>query len=394
LEENLPPVGSIAWQGHRVRILLNELLRAQSAKQKRSLEVELNPLLTEETMKDALLLHYLEQNPSSMDNLLSNRFRKWIQEQRGILWEWRDWTWQVPTVLSMGVLSLWVHHTAPVTTFQFGNYISSVSFSPDSKTFLVSNEVGDLGICNDAKWLQGVETQQPIVATCITNTNHSSLAAITEKGNLMTWQLDKGEAQHSDLAGRVTTALGSADMQKVLAGYYLDRDAKLWDVKTKRSILFKSHQDAVISVAFSADESLIMTGSRDSTAKLWQITGELLQTFKGQNAVIQSVAISPDKTKVLTGGNNGKAILWDIRGNILHRFENQEYDVIGVHFSPDGKSLLTLSGQTAKLWSLNGQLLRTFEGHYATVVKAAFAPDQSKILTGDDMGHLKLWQLK
>ncbi len=393
LEENLPPVGSIAWQGHRVRVLLNELLRTQSAKQKRHLEAELNPLLTEETMKDALLIHYLEQNPSSTDKLLSNRFRKWVQEKRGILWEWRDWTWQVPTILSMSVLSLWIHQTAPVTTFQFGNYISSLSFSPDSKAFLVSNEVGDLGVCNDAKWLQGVETQQPIVSTSIANMDNLTLAAMTEKGHVMTWQIDKSVAQHSELAGRITSAVWSADMQKMLAGYYLDHDAKLWDVKTHRSVSFKSHKDAVISVALSADQSLVVTGSRDSTAKLWQATGEILQTFQGQNAVIQSVAISPDKTMVLTGGNNGKAILWDIRGTILHRFENQEYDVIGVHFSPDGKSLLTLSGEMAKLWSLKGQLLRTFEGHYATVVKAAFAPDQSKMLTGDDRGRVKLWQL-
>jgi WD40 repeat protein len=89
------------------------------------------------------------------------------------------------------------------------------------------------------------------------------------------------------------------------------------------------HSADVTSVAFSADGTRVLTGSRDFTVKLWDTHGlmdtlagpqedrsgdadrfQVLLTLEEHTRQVTSVAFSPNGLDVLTAGLDGQAILW------------------------------------------------------------------------------------
>ena len=398
LETNLPPVGSLAWQGHRVQVVLNDLLRQSTNAERRKLELELDNLLEGEAVKDALVVHYLDGRNSLLDNMLSDKFRKFIQTKKSILWRWRDWTWQLPIVLLVLLLTLFIHYSEPVTTFNFDNNITALSFANDGKSFLTANQDGKIGICDDNRWIQSVETKYNIIdlTTSIIN-NEPIVSAVNNKGDLMLWNQLQGTSNYNPITTlkNINCAAISTDLKRLIVGYYTTNNAELWDIEKGTFISFLGHTDAITDVKISANQQFVMTASRDNTAKLWSIKGVLLETYIGHKSTVYSVDMSQDGSKILTASRDNTAKLWDAEsGDLIHTFEGHTTDVFDAHFSPDGQSIVTASGdKTAKLWSINGPLKRTFYGHQDYVRKAIFSPDNTHILTGDDAGKVKLWQL-
>lgn len=76
-----------------------------------------------------------------------------------------------------------------------------------------------------------------------------------------------------------------------------DRSLRLWDLKNGKTIRrFVGHDKDVLSVAFSADNRQIVSGSRDKSIKIWNILGECKYTIKenGHNDWVSCVRVSPN----------------------------------------------------------------------------------------------------
>jgi WD40 repeat protein len=396
LEDNMPPRGSLDWYGHRIQLILAELLQNPKKKEQRRLELELDNLLSSDMVKDAMVVQYLDTKKTPMDNVLTERFRKFTQVRKNILWRWRDWTWQTPSVLGVVLATLLVGYTEPVTTFSFGENITALTFAPDSKSFLAASGKGDISICDlQTQLMQGVKTKNNVIhINTANNATDLTIYGASTEGNIMQWQ-QTGNSVATVLAeGGIKTIAVLPNTQKILVGYYSDNTAKLFDLsQSDKPITIFQHNDALTDVCFSADGSFILTASRDNTAKLWSSEGTLIQTFRHKD-IVHSVDISPDGTKILTGSRDNSAKLWNRDGVLLQTLEGHDYDVLDVHFSPNGQMLLTASGdKTAKLWSIDGRLLRTLRGHLDYINTAAFSPDNKMAITGDSDGKVKVWTL-
>lgn len=401
LEENLPPLGSIAWDGHRVEIILNELLQNPDWRRRRRLELELERLIHGKEERDVMVVRYLEKRKGALEEALSGRFRSFVQEQQGIVWHWRPWAWQLPAFLLLALATLMTNYKEQAITFKFDQYITDVVFSPDSKSVMAAYGRGGLGVCTaEGKWVQGrTEKESKIIGLSVSTDGHT-IAAGTSAGQFDYWDVSGTSIYRSGGGSRLAKAVAfhPLDPFRVVVGYY-DNVAEVWNLRRKGEgpALSLPHASVVEVVAFSPDGQFVLTGSRDGAARLWNQQGILLRVLEGHSGPVYAVAVSPDGRYLLTGSRDHTARLWNLAdGRLAHTFDGHAYDVLDACFSPDGTKVLTGSRDyTAVLWSTaTGERLRTFRGHRNYVTSVAISPDGRHALTGDRDGRVVLWAME
>ncbi len=176
-------------------------------------------------------------------------------------------------------------------------------------------------------------------------------------------------------------------------------EMRLYQVADGKQLLTcKGHTDWVWSVTFSPDGHVLASGSSDQKVKLWDAsTGECLRTLQGHSDRIKSVAFSPDSRTLVSGSDDYTVKLWDVNsGQLLKTLHNHTNWVWSVVFSADGTMLASGSDDhTVKLWDVNtGQLLKTLRGHSYGVWTVVFSPNGTTLASGSDDNTVKLWDIR
>jgi len=160
------------------------------------------------------------------------------------------------------------------------------------------------------------------------------------------------------------------------------------------------HRSGIRSVAISADDHRIVTGSEDKTAKVWNAaTGQEIFTLGGQGESILAVAISSDGTRIVTCSGDETVTVWDAEtGSELRTFRGSHLRIGAAALSADGRRMVTVgdanTGQeaTVHLWDIDtGQLCLTLAGQTRSVTVVALSSDGKRIVTGDRDNTVKVW---
>jgi general transcriptional corepressor TUP1 len=147
---------------------------------------------------------------------------------------------------------------------------------------------------------------------------------------------------------------------------------QIWDIEKKRirSVLY-GHQQEVISLDFSLDGRLIVSGSWDKAARIWDMADGSSKVLAiddpdslNNDAGINSVAISPNGQLVAAGSLDTVVRIWDVgTGALVERLLGHRDSVYGVAFTPDGKGLVSGSlDKTLKYWDVSGLISGGPEG--------------------------------
>ncbi|MCX6328257.1 MAG: WD40 repeat domain-containing protein, partial [Bacteroidia bacterium] len=239
------------------------------------------------------------------------------------------------------------------------NWVFSVSFSPDEKTFISG------GLDSTLKY----------------------------------WDIETGKVlrTYTGHKDRIFGSCYSPDNKSFISGSW-DRTVKLWDIATGKEIkTFTGHEYRVNCVAFAPDGKSFISGSHDKSIKLWDVTtGNELKTFTGHDDDVWSLAYSPDGRSFISGSGDATIKLWDIAsGKELKTLVGHNGSIASLCFSSDGKTILSGStDKTLKLWDANNGLpLKTFAGHTGTVVGARFHPSGNFIMSFSDDKTLKYWDI-
>ena len=111
------------------------------------------------------------------------------------------------------------------------------------------------------------------------------------------------------------------------------------------------HSNTVDSVAISADNSTIVSGSRDNTIKVWDLeTGTWKRTLTGHSSDVWSLAISADNSTIVSGSLDDTIKVWDLETGTWKRIlTGHSSDVYSVAISPDNSTIVSGSRGTIPL---------------------------------------------
>jgi len=212
--------------------------------------------------------------------------------------------------------------------------------------------------------------------------------------------------------------------------------AQVEPARDARFVLNK-HTEAVKSLAFSADGSILATGSDDKSIILWNtktgeavttignnffpvkalqffsndelfaasgpdiklidLQGKILRTFPGKTAHIWSIDYNRPSGRI-TGGSYGKVIrVWDAAtGKEVMLLEGHEKSTLPVSFSLAGDRILSGSlDHTVRLWDADsGKELKKMEVHTDNIFSVAFHPGGRYAASASGDKTIRLWDLE
>jgi WD40 repeat protein len=244
---------------------------------------------------------------------------------------------------------------------------------------------------------------EPILSTLLA----SWRAAKTAENHRFVWlrslrppntPLDSPEQRvFSGHGNSVTSVAFSADDRRLASGSW-DCTVKIWDVVSGQQLLdFDEHTDRITSVAFSPDGNWIASGSRDKTVRIWDpFNGHVSLTLTGHTQAVTDVAFSPDGRRIASASNDHTIKVWDLSsGQEAFTLKGHTYFVTSVAFSADGNRIVSGSlDHTIKLWNArSGDQTHTLSGHRDGVERVAFSPDGKHIVSGSRDHTIKLWNL-
>jgi len=301
--------------------------------------------------------------------------------------------------------------------------VLSVSFSHDGKKLLTASydKTARLWDVELGRQIRELDGHSWWVWSAAFSQDEKMVVTASQDGSAIIWDLASGNklAQFLGHQGPVYSAAFSTDGSQVVSGGY-DKRVLVWrradvhkfnfnkvakgdEVEPARFRAFEGHGAPVRSVSFSADGSLVLSGSHDNTVKVWEVlTGRTLKTFRGHDSWVRSCAFSPDKRTVVSAGHDHRATLWNItdyeevrvlQGRILQGHQDA---VLSASFNRDGKSIVTASrDRSAKTWDfVTGDEIRSFEeGHAFLASNSAFFPDGKRLLTAAVDNTVRFWDV-
>ncbi len=286
-----------------------------------------------------------------------------------------------------GRMLLWDAGTGRLKQFvlRHAGAVWSLAFSPDSNTLAAATEGGYVYIY-DVSNPQRVERKHRLRAHSV----RAWSVAFSPDGRFLAsgggdtvirlWDYETGSIKKV-LQGHEEQVLSVAfSADNTLASSSADGTVRMWDVETKSSRILDGHTDWVFSVAFHPNGDILASTGKDMSVRLWDTTsGVPLNVLERHTRWGRDVAISRDGILASAGYDN-LIHLWDLGVRSDDAVDNDEGGATAQRqttvqllpnypnpFNPETwipYRLETASDVSLSIYDVSGRLVRTIDVGY------------------------------
>mmetsp|Transcript_10692 Transcript_10692/g.25730 ORF Transcript_10692/g.25730 Transcript_10692/m.25730 type:complete len:586 (-) Transcript_10692:1156-2913(-) len=324
-----------------------------------------------------------------------------------------------------------------LTCKQHKDHVLCTSWSPDGRYFASADKRGTLVVWDPHQKRKRVNKQNTTNKISSSEPIWTKSQAHKKYITALAWEplhLNKGMGE------RIATASK-------------DGTCKVWNVRTKQSLVTLSgHTDSIEAVKWGG-EGFLYTASRDRTIKVWtakdgDVLGKLVRTLKGHGHRINTLALSSDyvcrtgpydfapsgrpqqlfegdentireakyhaaleryrafrdqqegngeKERLVSGSDDYTLFLWHPTSekHPVKRLTGHQQAVNHIQFSPDGRYFASASfDKKIKLWNgFSGEYLKTLTGHVGAVYQVAWSSDSRYLVSASKDSTAKLWEI-
>jgi WD40 repeat protein/serine/threonine protein kinase len=182
--------------------------------------------------------------------------------------------------------------------------------------------------------------------------------------------------------------------------------------------LLDFHEGSVWSLAVSPDGETVASGGADGQIGLWSRTGTFLDWLRGHHGEVVSVAFSADGSKLVSRSvppnnkpGNGEVIVWNLGNRSILRtialrdrvssFIVHTRDRVGVpggnhraEFIESDRRVAVGDGNMVRIWDYStGEQKDELKGHAAPVVSLRACPRTGLLASADERGQVRIWNL-
>ncbi len=236
-----------------------------------------------------------------------------------------------------------------------------VAVSADDKTLAIAESDGGVDIV-DATTLQRREVLQTgdDPALAVAYSPDGRLLAVTgARGQVGLWDAHSLEPVSTlpGLSGWTQAATFSPDGRLLAAAEASTArpQARIWDVRTRTALPFRSDVLTVSALEFSPDGRLLALAGGAEGVEVREVrSGRAVTRIRGDE-LARTVAFSPDGRLLFAGYYNGAGQLYSTSDwkPIGGRFRGQDQRLLSGDFTPDGRTLMTASADgTILLWDV------------------------------------------
>jgi WD40 repeat protein len=149
----------------------------------------------------------------------------------------------------------------------------------------------------------------------------------------------------------------------------------------------------VTSVAYSANDEVIIVGASDASITGWNISDRRFTgSWMGHLLGIVRVYFSEAGNFLASGSDDATIRIWDAAGNLFFTLSEPIARVSDMAVSNNGRLVAASSNQHVHIWNpVNGDLLKTIHQPVGWYNAVAFSPDSSTLVTAYEDRRLEFW---
>ncbi|KAK6942340.1 WD40 repeat [Dillenia turbinata] len=165
---------------------------------------------------------------------------------------------------------------------------------------------------------------------------------------------------------------------------YSDHQCGRNEIPSQTLQILQAHKDEIWFLQFSHNGKYLASSSKDQTAIIWEVKENnqvsVKHTLTGHQKPVMTLAWSPDDSQLLTCGLEEVIRRWDITsGECLHVYEKQGVGLISCGWFPDGKGVFCgVTDKSICLWDLDGGELECWKGQRTLKISDLAITDDGK----------------